>query len=186
MVWITLAFALSNREFFTERLKFDLLTSKTSRNIIGLTLILSSIAGCIYISSGIYGNYLLRRGMSAQDANMRLYYFNEANKHPIVREEVQRSLGHHYIQLGEHTNNPEDLLRGFNILWEQFHREPHSEDISRLLNFAQRYQLEPVIREIASYFRPGDYHLKRITQKDSSGRTVRALLLVNGPGSDDK
>ena len=186
MVWITLAFALSNREFFTESLKFNLLTSKMSRKIAGLTLILSSTACCIYISSGIYGNYLLRLGMSAQDANMRLYYFKEADKHPIVREEARRSLGHHYIQIGEQTNNPEELVRGFNILWEQFQREPHSEDISRLLNFAQRYQIEPVIREIASYFRPGDYHLKRVPQKDSSGRTVRALLLVNGPGSDDK
>ena len=76
-------------------------------------------------------------------------------------------------------------MQGFNILWEQFNREPHSEDISRLLNFAQRYQIEPVIREIASYFKPGEYHLQRVPQRNSDGKVVQALLLLNGPGSDD-
>ncbi len=103
-----------------------------------------------------------------------------------MREEALRNLGYHYLQLGEQKNNPELMVQGFNILWDEFQREPHSEDISRLLNFAQRYQIEPVIREIASYFRPGDYHLQRVPQKDSAGRIVNALLLLNGPGSDDE
>lgn len=186
MVWITLAFALSNREFFTERLKFGALSSGLWRKLCGLTLILASIAGCVYISSGIYGNYILRMALSSHDGNMQLYYLNEADKHPIVREEAQRNLGYHYMQRGEQTNNGDEIARGFNILWQHFNREPHSEDISKLLNFAQRYQIEPVIREIASYFRPGDYHLKRVPQQDSAGRRIRALLLVNGPGSDDR
>ena len=186
MVWITLAFALSNREFFTERLKFGALSSGLWRKLCGLTLILASIAGCVYISSGIYGNYILRKALSSHDGNMQLYYLNEADKHPIVREEAQRNLGYHYMQRGEQTNNGDEIARGFNILWQHFNREPHSEDISKLLNFAQRYQIEPVIREIASYFRPGDYHLKRVPQQDSAGRRIRALLLVNGPGSDDR
>ena len=71
-------------------------------------------------------------------------------------------------------------------MWQHFNREPHSEDISRLLSFAQRYQIEEVLREIASYFKPGVYHLKRIQQKDANGNTVNALVLVNGPGSDDQ
>ena len=186
MVWITLAFALSNREFFPNFLTREIVKSSTARKFVGAVCIISSIAGCVYISSGIYGNYVLRQALSTNNEQLQLYYLNEAEKHPIVREDTLRNLGYHYMQLGEQKNNPDELIRGFNILWEQFHREPHSEDISRLLNFAQRYQLEPVIREIASYFKPGDYHLKRVPQRDSSGRTVNALLLVNGPGSDDR
>lgn len=186
MVWITLAFALSNREFFGGRLTFDILKTPSTRKIAGIVCILTSIAGIVHIGSGIYGNYLLRRALSTNQENLQLYYLNKAEKHPIVYEDTMRNLGYHYMQAGEQHNNPEMMLRGFNILWEQFHREPHSEDISRLLNFAQRYQIEPVIREIASYFRPGDYHLKRVPQRDSTGRTVMALLLMNGPGSDDR
>ncbi|MBQ6971303.1 MAG: O-antigen ligase family protein [Synergistaceae bacterium] len=186
MVWITLAFALSNREFFPAKLSFETVRSSFVRKTLGVVCILSSIAGFVYISSGIYGNWLLRQALATNDERMQLYYLNEAQKHPIVREDTLRNLGYHYIQLGEQTNSNDDLVRGFNLLWEHFNREPHSEDISRLLNFAQRYQIEPVIREIASYFKPGEYHLQRVPQRDSNGNTVNALLLMNGPGSDDE
>ena len=186
MVWITLAFALSNREFFTEKMTREVLRSGGARKIAGVFCIVSALAGFVYIWSGIYGNMLLRKALSTQNAQLQLYYLREAEKYPIVREDTLRNLGHHYMQTGEQTNNINMMVEGFNILVSQFRREPHSEDIGRILNFAQRYQIEPVIREIASYFKPGEYHLKRIPQKDSSGKTVKALLLVNGPGSDDQ
>ena len=189
MVWITLAFAISNREFFPSfkfNMSFDILKTSGLRKFAGIACILSSIAGCVYISSGIYGNYLLRRALSTQDERLQLSLLEEAVKHPIVREDTIRNIGYHYLQEGERKNDGNALIQGFNILWQHFNREPHSEDISRLLSFAQRYQIEEVLREIASYFKPGVYHLKRIQQKDANGNTVNALVLVNGPGSDDQ
>ena len=189
MVWIALGFAISNREFFGSfkfNLNYDIIRSKIFCKLIGIVCVISSIAGCVYISSGIYGNYLLRQALSTQNANLQMYLLEQANKHPIVREEVQRNMGHHYLQLGEQTNDREALIKGFNILWQHFQREPHSEDISRLLNFSQRYQIENVLRELKSYFKPGTYHLERRVQQDANGNNVRALLLINGPGSDDE
>ena len=90
------------------------------------------------------------------------------------------------MQLGEQTDNTKLLTDGFNILWEHFNHEPHSEDISRILTFVQRYQVEEILREVASYFKPGTMHLKRVPQRDSDGHIVNALLLMNGPGSDDQ
>ena len=114
-----------------------------------------------------------------------MYYLQEAEKHPIVYEETMRNIGYHYMALGEQTDDFDALSEGFNILWEHFNHEPHSEDISRVLNFAQKYQQEEILREIASYFKPGAYHLRRVPQKTSDGQTVNALMLVNGPGKDD-
>ena len=182
MVWITLAFAISNREFLAGRFKFKV----PFRKLNGALLMLSAIMGIVYISSGIYGNYVLRQALSTHNASLQLRYLNEAELHPIVREEAIRNKGYHFIQTGEQTGNRAELQQGFALLWEHFKREPKSEDIGKLLDFAQRYQIEPVLREIASYFKPGMYHLKRIPQRDSSGRVVNALLLVNGPGSDDQ
>lgn len=189
MVWIALAFALSNREFFTAmkfKTDFNIIKSNLIARLAGLVCIAASIAGCIYISSGIYGNYLLRKALSTQDPKVQIYLLNEADKHPIVREDTQRNIAYHYLQLGEQTNDIETIVKGFNILWQQFNREPRSEDIGKIINIAQRFQIEPVLRQIASYFKPGTYHLQRIPQTDSQGRKVNALLLVNGPGSDDK
>ncbi len=189
MVWIALAFALSNREFFAAmkfKTDFNIIKSDLLARLAGLACIAASIAGCIYISSGIYGNYLLRKALSTQDPKVQIYLLNEADKHPIVREDTQRNIAYHYLQLGEQTNDIETIVKGFNILWQQFNREPRSEDIGKIINIAQRFQIEPVLRQIASYFKPGTYHLQRIPQTDSQGRKVNALLLVNGPGSDDK
>lgn len=185
IVWITLAIAVSNREFFTDKLKFDIIRTKTFQRLIGFVCIVSSIAGCVYISGGIYGNWLLRQALSTQNPQLQIYLLEEANKHPIVREETQRNIAYHYIQLGEQTDDKDALAKGFNILWDQFNREPHSEDINRILNMAQKYQLEGVLREIKSYFKPGTYHLIRSPQQDANGNVINALLLVNGPGSDD-
>ena len=189
MVWVTLAFAVSNREFFSTlkfKTEFDILKSNMFSRLVGIIFVCSSIAGCVYISSGIYGNYLLRKALSTNQEKVQLYYLEQAEKHPIVYEDTMRNLGHHYLQIGEQTNNIETIANGFNILWAQFKREPRSEDISTLLNIAQRFQIEPILRELKSLFKPGSYHLQRIPQVNANnGETINALLLVGGPGSDD-
>ncbi len=186
MVWITLAFAISNREFFDSKRVFEVLKGNMLRELTGAALIAASIAGCVYISSGIYGNYLLRRALSTQNAAEQMYLLEEADKHPIVREDTQRNIGHHYLQVGEQTNDPEVLAKGFNVLWATFQREPHSEDINKLLEFSQKYQIEGALRELSSYFRPGTYHLERRPHQNSNGEIVNALLMVGGAGSDDE
>lgn len=180
IVWIMLAFAIISRAF--TRKTFTL----PHRKILAAVCALSSIAGAVYLGSGIYGNYLLRGAMSTNDARLQRYLLEEAAQHPIVYEDTMRNLGYHYMQLGEQLNDTKLVSQGFNILWEHFNHEPHSEDISRILSFVQRYQVEEVLREVASYFRPGTYHLKRVPQRDEDGHIVNALLLMNGPGSDDQ
>lgn len=188
MVWITLAFAISNREFFPcmkHNLSYGFIKTNAFSKLVGIACIAASVCGCVYISSGIKGNRLLRQALSTQNAELQMYYLQEAEKHPIVYEETMRNIGYHYMALGEQTDDFDALSEGFNILWEHFNHEPHSEDISRVLNFAQKYQQEEILREIASYFKPGAYHLRRVPQKTSDGQTVNALMLVNGPGKDD-
>ncbi len=189
MVWITLAFALSNREFFTDfkyNFNFNAIPGKLFSKLVAIASILASIAGCLYISSGIYGNYVLRLALSTRNAERQLAFLEEANKHPIVYEETQRNLGHHYLQVGEQRNDPELMSKGFNLLWGHFKREPHSEDISRIINTAQKFQLEPILREMVTYFKPGTYHLVRRRQQASNGQVINALVMVNGPGEDAK
>ena len=189
MVWITFAFAMANGEFYPAmkfKTEFQLLKSNIFSRLAGVVCVIASIAGCVYISSGIYGNYLLRQALSTQHPQVQLYLLEQAEKHPIVYEDTMRNLAYHYLQLGEQTEDIEAVAKGFNILWEQFNREPRSEDISKLLSIAQRFQLEPILREIATYFKPGTYHLQRVPQvNNNTGETINALLLINGPGSND-
>ena len=187
IVWITLAFAMCNREFFPEfkfNLSFDFLKYKFLRKLAGVACVASAIAGCIYISSGIYGNYLLRQAMSTQNANLQIYLLEEAEKHPIVYEDTRRNLAYHYLQLGAQTNDNTLSYRGFSILYDEFKREPHSEDIGKLLEFAQKYQIEDALRLLKRYFKPGMYHLERRPYRTANGETINALLMVTGSGDD--
>ncbi|MBQ7155675.1 MAG: O-antigen ligase family protein [Synergistaceae bacterium] len=181
IVWVTLAFAITNREFLTVKVH-----QLNHKKLAAVLCVLASAAGVAYISSGIVGNRTLRLALSTQNPSLQMYYLEEAQKHPIVYEETMRNVGYHYMQLGEQTEDYDTLNLGFSTLWKHFNHEPHSEDISRILNYAQKYQNEEVLRDIASYFRPGTYHLQRVPQKNSDGNMFMALLLVNGPGSDDE
>ena len=184
MVWITLAFAVSNREFFSDKLKFAVLKSKAFMNIIGLICIVSSVAGVLYISDGIYGNYVLRQALSTQNPETQIALLNEAEKHPIVYEEAQRNIGYHYLQLGEQVNDRDMIARGFNTLWQHFRREPHSEDINKLLTYSQKYQIQNALIELVSYFKPGTFHLVKQRRQDQQGNVFDVLVLANGPAPE--
>ena len=190
MVWITMAFAFSNREFFPAlkfKHEFTIFKSNILSRLFGVIFVIAAAAGCVYISSGIYGNYLLRNALSTNQDKVRLYYLEQAEKHSIVYEDTMRALAHYYLEVGEQKKDVGSIAKGFNILWSQFNREPRSEDLLTLMTFAQRFQLEPILREINSIFKPGTYHLKRVPQFNSStGKSIDALLLVPGPGSDDE
>ena len=126
---------------------------------------------------------LLRQALSTQNASLQIYLLEKADKHPIVHEEVQRNLGYHYLQVGDQKNDIETMGKGFNILWQHFTREPHSEDMGKLLDWAQRFQVEDVIKELVSYLKPGTYHLARRQGTDSQGNKINALVVVGGPAT---
>ena len=51
-----------------------------------------------------------------------------------------KNLGYHYYQVGEQTNDVRTMAQGFSLLWQHFLREPHSEGLSTLLQWAQLFQ----------------------------------------------
>ena len=179
MVWISLAFAISNRAFLTSKLSFNIAKSGIFTKILGLACIAASVAGTIYICGGIKGNYILRQALSTSNPGVQIYLLNQADEYPITHEDAQRHIALHYLELGEQTENMDDIQKGFITLWEHFQREPHSEDITRLLNLSQRFQVEGVLVELASYFKPGAYKLVRRPMKTADGRLIDALVLVN-------
>lgn len=186
IVWLALAFAVTNREFLTGKLfklnlNFKLKMPDILLRFAGVAFACVSIAGMGYLWSGIYGNMLLRQALNTTNPQLQIYLLEEAEKHPIVYEEVQRNLGYHYFQIGDQTHDLSVMSRGFNLLWQHFQREPHSEDMNQLIKLSQRFQVEDVIRELASYLKPGTYHLARQPGRDVSGIIVDALVIVNGP-----
>ena len=179
ILWLTLAFAVTNREVLTGRLGWRAAFSRSCLQFLGAVFLIASVGGVGYLVSGIEGNLLLRRALSTTNAAVQLNYLERAAAHPIVREDALKNLGYHYLQVGEQTNDINTMGRGFGILLDHFHREPYSEDMSRLLNWAQRFQVVDVIEELAGYLKPGTYVLRRQSgAQDQQGRPVDALMLT--------
>ena len=86
--------------------------------------------------------------------------------------------------MGEQTNDIQAMAQGFRLLWQHFLREPHSEDMSTLLQWAQQFQQVEPLKELVSYLKPGTYRLEtRKGVQDSQGNPVDAVLMVPIQGS---
>ena len=178
-LWLALAFAVTNREVLKGRLGWRASFSSGFTKLLGVSFVAASLVGLIYLGSGIEGNLLLRQALSTRSATVQRSLLERAALHPIVREDALKNLGYHYFQVGEQTNDIQTMAQGFNLLWQHFLREPHSEDLSVLLQWAQRFQQVETLKELVSYLKPGTYRLE--TQKgvqDSQGRTVDAVVMV--------
>ena len=178
ILWLTLAFAITNREFLTGRFGWRMNCTDGFTRLIGAVFACASVAGAVYLGSGIQGNLLLRRALSTRDASTQRYLLERAMVHPIVREDAVKNLGHHHFQVGEQIGDLRVMGQGFDLLWQHFQREPHSEDMGTLLNWAQRFQMEDRLRELVSYLKPGTFQLGRQLTTDRQGRLVSALVLI--------
>ncbi|WP_299302055.1 O-antigen ligase family protein [uncultured Fretibacterium sp.] len=178
-LWLALAFAVTNREVLKGRLGWRASFSSGFTKLLGVSFVAASLVGLIYLGSGIEGNLLLRQALSTRSATVQRGLLERAARHPMVREEALKNLGYHYFQVGEQTNDVQTMVQGFSLLWQHFLREPHTEDLSALLQWAQRFQQVETLKELVSYLKPGTYRLE--TQKgvqDSQGRTVDAVVMV--------
>ena len=178
-LWLALAFAVTNREVLKGRLGWRASFSSGFTKLLGISFVAASLVGLIYLGSGIEGNLLLRQALSTRSATVQRSLLERAALHPIVREDALKNLGYHYFQVGEQTNDIQTMAQGFNLLWQHFLREPHSEDLSVLLQWAQRFQQVETLKELVSYLKPGTYRLEtRKGVQDSQGNPVDAVVMV--------
>ena len=179
ILWMALAFAITNREVLTGSLGWSAALAKRAARLMGALFFVAAVAGSAYLLSGIEGNLLLRRALNTSNAVLQRGWLERAAAHPIVREDAIKNLGYHYLQVGDQTGDFNALSRGFSLLLDHFRREPHSEDMSQLLHWAQRFQAQDVLKELASYLKPGTFQLvPQPGMTDRLGRSVDALVLV--------
>lgn len=179
ILWLALAFAVTNREVLTGRLGWRATFSSGFTRLIGVLFMAGSLAGAVYLGSGIQGNLLLRQALSTRSASLQRSLLERTARHPMVRQDALKNLGYHYLQVGEQTNDVQTMGRGFNILWQHFRREPHSEEMGVLLQWAQRFQQVEILKELVSFLKPGTYRLEvRPGVQDSNGNVVDALVMV--------
>ena len=174
LVWLSLAFAVGNREILRKYI-FDVKILKP----FGLIFICSSLFGFVYLSGGIYGNLLLKKALNTDinEPKKKAELFADASKYPFVKEKARRNFALFYLDLGEKINNLEICRKAFGLLWESFCREPDPNDLRKILVWAQHFQDKKIMREITSYYKPGTYSLEKVKAQDLQGNSTEITIV---------
>ncbi len=179
LLWLAMAFAVSNRGLLPNFISWRATFSKAFAGLLGGVFVASSVLGLVYLGNGIKGNLELRQALSTGIPAVQRSLLENAASHLMTREEANKHLGYHYLYLGDRTGDIEVMAKGFNLLWQHFLREPHSEELSPLLEWSQRFQQKDILNILASYLKPGTYRLEeRDNIEASDGKTVTATVLV--------
>ncbi len=179
ILWLSMGFAISNRDMVAALMPKKVFSLGNLTRVCGVILLAASLGGLYFLADGMVGDRLLREALSTQNPTAQRNLLEEASKHLMVRNEANKNLGYHYMQLGEQTNNVQMLARGFQLLWQHFRQEPHSEELRILLDWAQRFQNIEILETLASYLKPGTYRLGvQQDAMDSAGNVVSAVILV--------
>lgn len=170
ILWLTLAFALANREILLPLPKFGFLKNieLASLRLISLPLIIASVAGIWFLADGMYGDRQLRLALSTRDATEQRTILNEAQKHIMVQLEAEKQLAYHYISYGEAAEDQTALIDGLERLLIYFRKEAHSQELNILLQWAQKYQNLPVMEYLTGFLKPGTFTLQKHTEPPAS------------------
>lgn len=161
-IWLSLAFALSNRHIMGHLVgKPALLDNSRVYRSIGIVMAALSLWGMIYLWQGIEGDVLLRQALSSRTAPVQRSLMERASRSLMAQDLAERQLAYHYIAYGEAAKDPEALAEGLNRLLNAFRSEPTAEDLRKLLDWAGKLKKQEILNYLVNYLKPGSYKIEQ-------------------------
>jgi hypothetical protein len=187
ILWLSLAFAIANREMLLNIPKFSISGGGKNLSIlIGTVFMVISAAGILFLSDGMYGDRQLRLALSTNNAQTQRALLEKAQNHMMVKLEAEKQLAYHYISYGDAMRSQKDVIEGLDRLMAYFKKEPHSQELSILLDWAQRTQNVEVLKYLVDIFKPGTYVLREApVATPDMGQMVPAVIEEASPNTDN-
>ena len=161
-IWISLAFALSNRHIMAHMIeKPSFMSNPRGYRALGVIMAAISLWGMIYLAHGIEADVTLRQAMSSRTAPIQRALMEKASISLMARDLAERQLAYHYIAYGEAAQDPEALAEGLNRLFSVFQSEPNAEDLQKLLEWSNRLKKQDMLRYLVTYLKPGTYRIEQ-------------------------
>ena len=179
ILWLSLGFAISNRDMFTKLMPQKFFSLGSLSRLCGVIFMCAVFGGFYFLGDGMVGDRMIRQALSTPNASIQRDLLQKASKHLMVRNDALKNLGYHYMRLGEQAADIEMLVKGFDLLWQHFTQEPHSDELRILIDWSQRFQQIGKLRTLASLLKPGTFKLAlQENVRDSNGNDVNAVVLV--------
>ena len=165
ILWLSLAFALANREMLINIPKLSFSEAKKHFSLLtGTSFVVVALAGLLFLGDGMYGDRQMRIALSTNNPDLQRTRLEQAQKHIMVRLEAEKQLAYHYISLGDAMNSDQHRLEGLERLLLYFRKEPHSQELNVLFEWGQKFQNMGVLNYILGFLKPGTFTFQPIPE----------------------
>lgn len=158
VVWLSLAFALSNRALLPEKVKWFEIRHAVIYRLLGFLIAAIAVMGMIFFYHGCRGDKWLRAATMTTSASLQRYRIDEARKSFMAEDEANEQLAYHLLAVANVTKKPEDFAAGIEQLYRSFRTRPQAKQLMELINLAQRTGNQPLLQELVTYLKPSSYN----------------------------
>lgn len=159
-VWMSLAFAVANREIFRGRKPRSWSGRHWAARGLGVAMCAGTIAGAFFLVNGMAGDRMLRLSILEKGTMARTALLEKARERLMVRDTAARQLAYHFIRAGEKENRVEYIAEGLERLHVHFLSQPHSADLFRLLGLYSELGEDELLESLTGYLKPGSYEVE--------------------------
>ncbi|MBL3592875.1 MAG: O-antigen ligase family protein [Synergistaceae bacterium] len=160
VLWMSLAFALANRELLPEETVWSRIGRPPLLRAFGGLALAVSVGGMVLMADAMVGDRKIAVAMASRDVQTQRTLLEEAHRHLLVRDLARKQLAYHYIALAEQLKDRELLLEGILRIEEVFRREPHSKELSTLLKWEGKLGRKEALVDYVTFLKPGTYRIR--------------------------
>lgn len=156
-LWLSLAFALANREILPFSYSWSEVKHSSIYRIVGFFLALTAVVGLGFLGSGLSGDKYLRKAGNTDDAALQSMLINKARRLPMTKDEAESQYAYHLMAVAKVTGRPEDWSNAINQLYKSFTIRPQAKQLIELVNLAQQTKNQKLLSLLVPYLRPAEY-----------------------------
>ncbi|MDR1515732.1 MAG: O-antigen ligase family protein [Synergistaceae bacterium] len=170
-VWMSLAFALSNRSILPRQLKWTAVDSAWVYRAFGVFIAVVSLYGFVFLAGGIRGDQLIYQSLARPSTFQEKDDLLKRAEGPLMsRDDAREQYGYLLVELGVIQKDQEVFLEGIRRLYGAFIRRPTSKLLFELTDYARQINNRELLEILSTYFKPGD--MKEILM-DASGEAEK-------------
>jgi len=153
-VWLSLAFAIVNRELLPFSYRWSEIRHASIYRILGCSIAVISITGLVFLASGLIGDKHLREAYQTQNARIQAESINIARKLLMSKDEAEQQYAYHLMAVARVTKNLKDWNNAINQLYRSFTTRPQAKQLMELLSLARQTKNQKLLSELVPYLPP--------------------------------
>jgi O-antigen ligase len=163
ILWLSLAFAIANREILPFSYSWSEVRHTGIYRIIGAFIFVMSLCGLVFLGYGLAGNKYMRYATKTENARLQAYYIHKAKSIPMTRDEAEEQYAYHLLAVAKVTKTPEDWSKAINQLYRSFTIRPQAKQLLELFNLARQTGNQELIKILLPYLPPPGHKRPPVT-----------------------